>query len=343
LGRKRKHGSGLPPYVYVGKAAYEWRPYDGSGGRLPYVKLVPLGAPMSEVWAAYERLQQAPACDLAWLLTSYLGSPQFRQHSDGKPKSNDTVREQERQVAFLIRYPRGAGKTFGSAPLKAITPGIVRKYLDARTTEGSPVAGNREITLISVAWTWALERDLISHPNPCRVVKRNTERARERYVTDQEYAVGYRLAANGPKWAQPAMEIAYLCRMRGGEIRRATKKDITPEGLETRRLKGSRDALTEWSERLLAAIAAGRATSQDSVMLLCDRKGNPITKTAWNSYWQRWQKKLEAAGIPPYTFHDLKAKGVSDFEGDKQAASGHRTLAQVAVYDRSKKRVKPTR
>lgn len=343
MGRKRKHGKGLPAYVYAGKTGYEYRPYQGPGIKRPCITLAPLGVPMSEVWAAYERQQAQPPIDLAWLLTSYRDSQQFRQHNDGRSKSIDTVREQTRQIDFILRYPRGGGKVFGSAPLKSITPGVMRKYLDARSVTGSPVAGNREITLISTAWNWALERDLIKWPNPCKVVRRNTEHARTRYVTDEEYTMGYRIAADGPAWAQPAMEIAYLCRMRGGEVRRALKTDITPEGFQTRRLKGSRDALTEWSDRLRHAIQSALETSGNTIYLLADREGKPIGKWAWNSYWQRWQKKLEQQGVIPFTFHDLKAKGVSDFEGDKQAASGHRTLAQVATYDRSKKRVKPTR
>ncbi len=52
---------------------------------------------------------------------------------------------------------------------------------------------------------------------------------------------------------------------------------------------------------------------------------------------------MKKAGTEPFTFHDLKAKGVSDFEGNKQDASGHKTLAQVATYDRKKKEVKPTK
>ncbi|MCD3105112.1 integrase, partial [Salmonella enterica subsp. enterica serovar Enteritidis] len=44
------------------------------------------------------------------------------------------------------------------------------------------------------------------------------------------------------------------------------------------------------------------------------------------------------------TFHDLKAKGISDYEGtakDKQKYSGHKTESQVLVYDR-KVKMSPT-
>ncbi len=38
-----------------------------------------------------------------------------------------------------------------------------------------------------------------------------------------------------------------------------------------------------------------------------------------------------------FTFHDLKAKGVSDLEGslyDKQAITGHKNVEQTARYER---------
>ncbi len=38
-----------------------------------------------------------------------------------------------------------------------------------------------------------------------------------------------------------------------------------------------------------------------------------------------------------FTFHDLKAKGISDLEGssyEKQTISGHKNVAQTARYDR---------
>ncbi|MCO7509162.1 integrase [Serratia fonticola] len=41
-----------------------------------------------------------------------------------------------------------------------------------------------------------------------------------------------------------------------------------------------------------------------------------------------------------FTFHDLKAKGISDLEGslsEKLAISGHRNSSQTAIYDRKVK------
>ena len=53
-------------------------------------------------------------------------------------------------------------------------------------------------------------------------------------------------------------------------------------------------------------------------------------------------KKAVECGIERFTFQDLKAKGVSDFDGDKKKASGHKSEAMVAVYDRKITEIEPT-
>ncbi|MCK9606699.1 MAG: hypothetical protein M0R33_09670 [Methylomonas sp.] len=56
------------------------------------------------------------------------------------------------------------------------------------------------------------------------------------------------------------------------------------------------------------------------------------------------KKAAEDMGINwiPFTFHDLKRKGVSDTTGNKQDASGHRSAAMLNVYDVKMKTVKPS-
>lgn len=44
----------------------------------------------------------------------------------------------------------------------------------------------------------------------------------------------------------------------------------------------------------------------------------------------------------PFTFHDLKRKGVSDTTGNKLDASGRRTASMMNVYDVKLKTVKPS-
>lgn len=80
-----------------------------------------------------------------------------------------------------------------------------------------------------------------------------------------------------------------------------------------------------------------------SVYVLHQQNGRRYTRDGFNS---RWQQAREAAQIKhphllfDFTFHDLKAKGVSDLEGslqEKQQISGHKTITQTARYDRKTK------
>lgn len=335
----------LPQNTYRGKSAYEYRPYLGAGKKRPCIRLCSLDAPISTVWQKWEEQQATQNSTLVWLLTEYKRSREF-EFIGKRPKSKDTIREHSRIIEALIKYPlKSSSDTFGKVHLKSITKGVIRRYLDKREEDGAPVAGNREKAVISKAWNWALERDLVSIENPCDKVSRNQESSRDRYVTDDEYDKAYALAANAPAYLQPMMEIAYLCRMRRGEILKATRDQVLEDGLDTLRLKGSRDTLTTWSDRLRAAIALANALPAQisSIYIIHDKHGQPITNTAFNSAWRRHKHRMKKTGMEPFNFHDLKAKGVSDTEEGKQLAGGHRSADQTAIYDRKKPAVKPTK
>ena len=78
--------------------------------------------------------------------------------------------------------------------------------------------------------------------------------------------------------------------------------------------------------------------------LIHNKNGQKIPDETFSSAWQRLMKRAVANGLKErFTFHDLKAKGVSDFDGDKKLASGHRTDAMVDVYDRKPSQVKATK
>lgn len=83
--------------------------------------------------------------------------------------------------------------------------------------------------------------------NPCLGVKRLPEPKRTHLVSATEYLAVYKAA---PKYMQVAMELAHLCRMRVSEVFDTRYKDMSNDGLDTRRLKGSKDAITEWTPRL---------------------------------------------------------------------------------------------
>jgi integrase len=131
------------------------------------------------------------------------------------------------------------------------------------------------------------------------------------------------------------MELAYLCLARVGEIRALRRSDATEEGLRLVRAKGSEGEVTTWSPRLRAAVEAAKALHRDAptpiggAYLIHDRAGQPIKKNAFDSAWRRLMDKVEAAGIERFTFHDLKAMGIS---AHKHHHGGHRSAKMRKVY-----------
>jgi integrase len=312
LGRNRKKAfQRLPKYVYAQRKRIIYRP--------PGEQAVVIGSihtPLPDIWSAFKKLTNQENDTLDYLVREYLKSDQY----------NDLKSKKERKRLLDALLNTDANGRFGSKHFGSITPGVIRKYLDYRNC----VTGNREVASLSAAWSYCYQRDIVTTPNPCKGVSKVKEQHRTRLVTDAEYKAAHDLM---PKHVQVAMELAYLCRMRLSEVLDTKCKDIESEGLNTRRLKGSDSALTLWSERLQKAVNRGLGgVLRVPDMTIVNQNGSPVRRSSFQTTWQRRMKNFE----PRFTFHDLKAKGVSDFEGDKKKASGHKSEAMMRVYDRKR-------
>lgn len=334
MGRNRKTNSQLPAYVYLRRGYYTYRAHLGGGKFGKYIKLCPADAPLSEVWRRFEEITAIGKTrkTVGWMIDSYLQSEQHAQ------KSAHTQKKYAQNAAQIKNTVTKAGELFGQIDADRITPGVIRKYMDTRP----PVTANREKAFLSVCYQWCIERDYLAK-NPCKDVKRNTETPDSRYITDAEYQAVYAIA---PDYIRCAMEFAYLCRMRLCEVMALKESDIKDNGLYIKRRKGSRDNITEFNARLSAAIELSRTLPYPQARpinptLIRGVNGTALTEEGFSTAWQRLMVKAESLDIPRFKFHQLKAKGVSDTEGNKQDASGHKTAAMVTVYDRKIKQVKP--
>ena len=155
-------------------------------------------------------------------------------------------------------------------------------------------------------------------------MKLNREQPRERYVTDDEYERVLRMA---PPPIQQMMELAYLLRARLGEVLNLKVSDVSDTHVRLIRLKGSEGELCTLSERLRAALSDVRGG---------DYVCHQYSQSAFSSAWRRLMAKVDK----PFTFHDLKAKGVSDHETNH---SGHRSPSMKKVYVRKLQEVPATR
>ena len=152
------------------------------------------------------------------------------------------------------------------------------------------------------------------------------------------------------------MEFAYLCRARRSEVFDLKRADEINDGLYLKRGKGSGDEITLWTPRLKKAMKEAKAYNRDAptpvtgAYFIHDKKGSSIKKNAFDSAWRRIRTEAMENGITVdgknikleelFTFHDLKAKGISDH---KDKHGGHRSGKMKRVYDRLPDLVKATK
>lgn len=90
--------------------------------------------------------------------------------------------------------------------------------------------------------------------------------------------------------------------------------------------------------RLADHLSSDKGVS--SIYVLHHKSGSRYTRDAFNAQWMKAKQKakdLNPDMLFDFTFHDLKAKGVSELEGslyEKQAITGHKNVGQTAKYDR---------
>ena len=98
---------------------------------------------------------------------------------------------------------------------------------------------------------WGYERGKVKM-NPCTGVKKFKEKARTRYITNQEYSTLYNVAS---PLVRIAMEIAYLCCARQGDILDMKKGQLTESGILIQQSKTAVAQIKSWADRLRAAVA----------------------------------------------------------------------------------------
>jgi len=220
-----------------------------------------------------------------------------------------------------------------------IKPEHVRKYLDKRGAK-SRTQANREKAFMSRVYRWAYERGY-AKGNPTKGVKQFKEIARDRYITNEEYNALFSISCHV---VQVAMELAYLCCARQNDILEMKKSQLMEEGILIKQSKTAVAQIKGWSPRLTEAINMARNlplnAGMSSLYVIHQISGHKYTRDGFNS---RWRKAKEEAKVKfphlsfDFTFHDLKAKGISDLEGnlyEKQAISGHKNVEQTARYNR---------
>jgi len=311
----------MPPRVYRGKSAYEWHPKTGGA-----VRLCGLDATEADVWLAYRvALGEVKVKHCQWLAEEYFASKEF---ADLSPRTKKDYQ----------RYWEKLKLVFGKQQCNSVKPEHVRRYMDLRAATSVAMA-NKEKKLFAIIMRYGFERGHTKE-NPCDPVKNFKEKGRDRYITDAEYNDFYQHAT---PMCQVMMDISYTCAARSQDVRKIRMSDIKKEGLFIEQAKTGKKQVKLWTNRLKAAVAQAkklrieRLTASTSLYLLVTSTGSPYTESGMKSLWRREKakyKKLTGKEID-WTFHDIKAKAISDYEGDKQQFSGHKSHAMMERYNRS--------
>lgn len=323
----------LPEYVYFSGGRWVYRP----PGCAKDTRLCSRGASVQQIWNAYNNVVGVErGHTLAKLRDLFMASPDWKKL---KPATQGAYEAHLNAICETLV----SGRKFGDVPYASVTRGAVQLYMDFRAA--TPILANRHHSALGAAFAWAARRDMVA-VNPCSGVKRYPQPPRTRYVTDCEYQIAYHLAEEWPR-LQVAMEFAYLCRLREIEIVKLTRHDDRQDGLLAERVKGSKTQIIGSTERLQDAIRAAKALNKAASIkwLVPASDGGKLTPSGLRTQWQRFRKWCrETHGYRiEWTFHDLKGKGVSDFDGSKKLAGGHRTESAAAVYDRRLEVVPATR
>ena len=314
---RRPENRGLPK---------RWRRYHGA-----YYYLVPQG--MEDHWDGKRQFrlgttlaeahrtwaQRLELHGEAKLIRELLDRYAFEVVPDKAPKTQASNRD-------AIRHLRAV---FGHMPISALKPVHVYGYRDRRGKKAR-TAANREIEVLSHAFTKAIEWGLREdHPIKLKVIKLSTP-GRDRYIEDWELIEALRVAS---PLLRAYIGLKLLTALRRGDLLRLRLSDVRrEEGIHVqphKTAKTTRKRITiRWSEALHEAVDECLAVRRKvgSIFLFATTSGQPYvhddgTANAFDSLWQRFMKRVLAKTKvrERFTEHDLRAKCASDAESLEHA------------------------
>ena len=320
MGRPRQHDKHLPRRMRFKHGAYRFRSPEG--------REITLGRSYDEALHLYADLVNAGKPNL-------LGDVIDLFMKERMPALAASTARRHRYALAPLR------EVFGHMHPASIKPSMIYEYRTLRP----PISANREVSLLSNLMNLAIEHGLID-TNPCRQVRRLTERPRDRYIEDWEYRAVREIAAPP---IQIAMDLAILTGLRLGDLLSLRLDAAKKDGLHLDTSKTGKRIILEWTPLLTAAIDSARAYpgpnhTVRSLMVVVNRRGQPYTVSGFASVWQKLQRRAlrEQVLQERFRFHDLRAKS-TERATDPQQLLGHDNPAITnRVYRRHPRRVMPS-
>lgn len=331
MGRRRINNLGLPPHMHLKHGAYYFVGRDKKWIRLSDDKALALAK-----WAELEGETPIPQNEDKPIKGS-VGELIARYMIEIAPRKAASTYQGNKMEAENLK------KVFNKVQAHAVLPTHIAKYLDTRG-KTSPVRANREISLLSHIFSYGMRWGAI-HRNPCLGVARHKETGRDRYITDSEFA-GVKSIAS--ELIATVMDFAYITALRKGDILGLRLEQITDEGIWIKQSKTGSKQLYEWTDGLNEVVNRAKSLNRTfrRTHLFCTRQGEPYSDSGFKAMWSRVQVKWAEQGGTRFTFHDIRAKALTDAKNmgmDAQTLAGHSSAAMTEHYikQREFKKVKP--
>jgi integrase len=316
MGRRRSKNFDLPPHMRRKGLAY----YHVAGGRW-----TPLGSDRNKALLAWAQLEQTEPDES---LTTFSVVATRYKRDELPRKAPSTQEEYTRALEALM-------PVFGKVKLEAIRPQHIRAYLDRRS---SKISANREIAVLSTVFNRAREWGHTRAANPCAGVRRNQERGRDKYITDEEYRRLYRAA---DPILRDAMALAYYTGQRVSDVLKMRRTDIQDGVLWVKQGKTSARLRITIEGELRRVIERTASRSVVGVHLLTTEKG---ARLGYNALHHRFVKARTKAGVD-FQFRDLRAKAATDLENldwaQKLLGHAQREMTEHYTRKRAGERVTP--
>jgi integrase len=335
--------SKLPPRVRLQHGAYHYV-RDHKWTRLSSIKdgLPGMHIALANLLKADTTDDHMPAVVDLWLIE--VGST----HSK-KLKAND---------AYQTRLIK---ETFTEFRAREVKPSSVNAFL--KKFKAMPRTFNAYRSMLKELMRFAEEKDMrLPGSNPVDSVKSMPLKARTRYATDSELRRIKVAACYGDDRKRTRtglmicalIDMAYLTGQRIGDLLSLQWSQVDAMGIlfAPSKVEAStgQKVFIEWSPKLRSLVERikvlrtemGKDNRRIITHVFNTQQGLPYTYYGASTAWKRAVKR---SGVRGCTFHDIRAKAITDVDADRgighaQRMGGHSTQSQTADYVRHKKAVK---
>lgn len=300
VGKTRKTNKHLPRRMYWKNGAYWYVDHSNKWHRL--------GSDYSDALKRYAALVDTGGSDRIDLLIA-------RYEIEILPKrAVDTAKGRKKEFKKIR-------EVFGQMNPKDLTAADAWNYFQKR---GANQAARHEIRALSAVMGWARKWGALGDkPNPLLNVGFPTFKPRTRYVTDAEFVA---VREQAPSMVRYAMNIALITAARQKDILNLDRKQVAAGLLQVQQSKTGKKidypAAGSLEENIEAAL---KVSPQVRQFVIVNRKGKPYTRDGFQSQWQRAMIKTFPNKVDRFTFHDIRAKSLSDAKNLEEARvrAGH--------------------